>query len=111
MCNTLINEYEIITFGKHKSANIYDIIDSYPSYCLWLLKQPFLENYTEIKKILEDVFTDKEAIYLHFGRHKNRSLSWIKTNDPKYLHYLRGNEYVITKCPKIIEFIEGIKAL
>lgn len=108
----LINENEIILFGKYRSKNIYDIIQDDPKYCQWLLSnKQILETYPEMKRILEDVFIDNDDIYLHFGRHKNKTLTWVKTNDPKYLIYLKNNEYVITKCPKIVEFILDIKSL
>ena len=109
---TLINECEIITFGKFRGQNIYTIIEDDPNYCLWVLKQKqILETYPEIKKILEDVFLNKDDIYLHFGKYKNKSLSFVKENDPKYLIYLKNNEYVVKNCSNIIEYINDIKLL
>lgn len=99
----MINENYILKFGKYKSNTIQDIYEKDLSYCQWLLRQPSIENYSEIKKFLEEKFIDPNECYLSFGKYKNKSISEIKKKDPKYIDYLKNNEYVKSKMKKLYE--------
>ena len=94
---SLINENEIIQFGKFKGKQIRDIIINEPNYSKWCLSQPFIESYPEIKQILDNEFKDKNEHFLNFGKYRNKSLAWIRENDIKYIDYLKKNEYVKSK--------------
>lgn len=89
----------IINFGKYKDRSIRDLVVTDPSYCKWMLKQPFVSD--EIKEYLElNISTDYT---MNWGKHKNKSLQWIKANDEKYIEWLKSNEYVQESCPKLFE--------
>ncbi len=86
-----------IPFGKYKSKTIEYIIENDINYAKWVFEHPTLVLDEYITKILSDTFLDKNECYLNFGKHKNKSLSWIKENDLKYIDYLKKNEYVKSK--------------
>lgn len=90
-----------IQFGKYKSKAIQYIIENDISYAKWMFEHPTLVLDDYITKILSDTFQDKDEHYLTFGKYKNKSLSWIKANDKKYIYYLKKNEYVINKLPDL----------
>jgi uncharacterized protein (DUF3820 family) len=92
--------WNIIQFGKYKLKEIEEISKMDPAYCVWCLNQPFLEKYDELKKYLELKFK-KDDIYMSFGKYKGKSLDWIKENDYKYIFYLKKNDYVKDKMPKL----------
>lgn len=43
-----------------------------------------------------------------WGRHKGKSINWIKNNDSKYLDWVAKNEYVRLNCPKLKSEIEAL---
>jgi hypothetical protein len=91
----LVEDYEIISFGKkHLTKNIRTVIAEDASYALWCLKQPFLDNYPEIKKIIESHFKTDD-ILVWFGKHKGKTLTYIKETDPKYINWLKQYDYVV----------------
>jgi len=99
----MVNENYIIQFGKYKGKNIVDIAEQNPSYCNWVLKQPLLNKYQEIKEYLEKKFINPDDYYMSFGKYKNKPLSEIKKNDPKYIDYLKNNDYVKEKMISLYE--------
>ena len=98
----MVEDYTIIQFGKYKGKNISEIISSDPKYCIWTLSKSFIDNYPEIKKIIESNFKIDDII-LWFGKHKNKSLTWIKENDNKYIQWLKQYDYVVNneKCKEL----------
>jgi len=94
LASNMINENYIIAFGKYKAKNIIDIAELNPNYCNWLLKQPILNKYPYIKAYLEEKFIDPHEHYMTFGKYKNKALSEIKKNDPKYIDYLKNNDFI-----------------
>ena len=66
-----------------------------------MFEHPTLVLDDNITKILSDTFKDKNEHYLTFGKYKNKSVSWIKENDLKYIDYLKKNEYVKTKMVEL----------
>ena len=99
----MVNENYIIQFGKYKSKNIVDICDLNPSYCQWLLKQPLLNKYPDIKEYLEEKLVDQNEHYMTFGKYKGKALSDIKKNDPKYIDYLKNNDFIKTRMVSLYE--------
>ena len=83
----------MLTFGKHKNLEIEDVMKDDPQYCKYLKNNhEILERYPEIKGLLEE-FNNNET-YMSFGKHKGKSLNWIKENDDKYLQYIKHNKYI-----------------
>jgi len=103
LSNNMVNENYIIQFGKYKAKNIVDIAELNPNYCMWLLKQPLLNKYPEIKDYLEEKFMDQNEHYITFGKYKGKALSDIKKNDPKYIDYLKNNEFIKTRMVSLYE--------
>ena len=91
----------MINFGKYKSQTIEYIIENDINYAKWMFEHPTLVLDDNITKILSDTFKDKNEHYLTFGKYKNKSVSWIKENDLKYIDYLKKNEYVKTKMVEL----------
>ena len=101
---TMIEDWKIITFGKFKSCSIDDLLREEVPYCEWMYKHiKDINIHDNIVKLLENKFKDSNEIYLTFGKHKNKALSWIRENDNKYIDYLKKNEYVKTKMTKLYE--------
>lgn len=92
-----------LNFGKYKGKSISDVYESDISYCKWLYPQEILiGQYPEIKSFLNDKFKDSDMTYvMNWGKYKKHSIGWIKQNDPKYLEWLRNNEFVHNNCPKL----------
>jgi len=103
LSSNMINPAYIIQFGKFKGKNIIDIAEENPNYCSWVLKQPLLNKYQEIKEYLESKFINPDEHYMTFGKYKNKALSEIKKSDPKYIDYLKNNEYIKTKMISLYE--------
>lgn len=106
----LVEDYEIIRFGKkHLTKNIHKVIEEDPSYALWCLKQPFLDNHPEIKKIIESHFKTDDLI-LWFGKNKGKTLTYIKEHDPKYIPWLKQYDYVVNneKATHLKEALEKL---
>ena len=53
----------------------------------------------------------KDEIYLHFGKYKNKSLTYIFDTDKKYIEYLKNNEYILTQCGQMIDHINNLELL
>ena len=97
-----------IKFGKFKNKNISELLENKP-YCVWLLNQTLLmEKYPDIKHVLKK-FIKKDEIYLHFGKYKNKPLSYVYTTDKSYIQYLKNNEYILTQCASYIDFINEME--
>ena len=103
LANNMVNENFIIQFGKYKSKNIVDILDLNPNYCQWLLKQPLLNKYPDIKEYLEEKLINPNEHYMTFGKYKGKALSDIKKNDPKYIDYLKNNDFIKTRMVSLYE--------
>ncbi len=99
----LINENYILKFGKYKAQNIIDLAEKDPNYCIWLLKQPSLIKYEDIKDFLEHKFVDKNEVYLTFGKYKGKTLTYVKGRDPEYIEYLKKNDFVKEKMNSLYE--------
>jgi hypothetical protein len=98
----MIEDWKIIRFGKYKSCSIDDLLRENMPYCKWIYEHlEGLKVHDNIVKLLENEFKDNNEEYLTFGKHKNKSISWIRQNDPTYIEYLKNNDYVRTKMSKL----------
>ena len=104
LASNMINENYIIQFGKYKSKNIVDISDLNPNYCNWLLKQPLLNKYPDIKNVdifisngtTENLFAQGDA----FG--SSITGSWVSPKKPLFIIKNRDNSQVLEKA-----YVEG----
>ena len=93
-----------LRFGKYKSRDIEEVFRIDPSYARWLYNQDVLVSKSEeIQKFLESKFrgTEDNSSQLTFGRHKGKTLGWVRENDTKYIDYLRANEFVQRSMPSL----------
>jgi hypothetical protein len=107
----LVEDYEIIPFGvKHRSKNINTVIAEDPSYAIWCLRQPFLDNYPEMKKIIESHFKTDDIVLWFGKKHKGKTLTYIKEHDPKYICWLKQYDYVLNneKAAHLKEALEKL---
>ena len=95
----------IITFGKtHKGKSVEDLIITEPLYCKWLLSQAWLETkYLDIYNFLTKNLT-KEQI-MPFGKYKNKTIEEIRKLDPKYIEWLKKNDFVKENLKDIYELL------
>jgi uncharacterized protein (DUF3820 family) len=92
-----------LTFGKHKSKTIEEVYASDPGYCRWLSNQKSLvEDSSDIGKFLKEKFSNDDGSFLMtFGKYKHKTIKQIQTIDPDYLEWLKKNEFIQTKMPKL----------
>ncbi|EGZ12220.1 hypothetical protein PHYSODRAFT_518181, partial [Phytophthora sojae] len=86
--------------GKFKRKTIEEVFVSDPGYCRWHKNQPNLLNDTMLK-FLESKLTDDYV--MNFGKYKNRKLKTVHALDPNYTNWLRKNEFVFEKCPRLVK--------
>lgn len=99
----------ILEFGKFKNRPIDKVYEENVSYCQWLYKQPMIKNYEEVYNFLHNKFHNNNDYYMTFGKYKNKSISWIKENDSKYIYYLKSNEYVQTKLNDLANIVNRLE--
>lgn len=101
----------IITFGKYKGKEIAEVYENDFGYVKWLYTQELiLGSKPEIKEFLRSKFEGSDMSYvMRFGKYKNKSINSIKSNDPKYIDWLKTNEFVIGNCPRLIEELRALE--
>lgn len=104
--NTQIDPF-VIPFGKYKGRFITEITNDL-SYCKWLSTQPFTSD--EIKEYITSNINVDDYI-MRWGKYKNKSLSWIHEVDEKYIEWLENNDFVKTKCPKLLQAIISLRSV
>jgi len=95
----------MIDFGKYKGKTIVELSKTDFSYCKWLSSQPSVSD--EIKEYINNNVNVNDYI-MRWGRHKGKTVSYIKANDTKYMKWLLANQYVIEKCPKLLEALKVV---
>ena len=63
---------------------------------------------SSLKEYLDNKLIDKNEYYMTFGKYKNKPLSEIKKKDPKYIQYLKNNEYVKSKMTNLYNLLSNI---
>jgi hypothetical protein len=101
----IVEDPLIVDFGKYKGKSIVEFSKTDFGYCKWLASQPSVSD--EIKEYINNNVNVNDYI-MRWGRHKNKSVSFIKANDAKYAKWLINNQYVIEKCPKLLEALKNI---
>jgi len=93
----------IIDFGKHRGKSIVELAKTDFNYCKWIAAQPFASD--EIKDYIASNMDLSDHV-MRWGKYKNKSVSWIKTTDSNYIEWLINNQYVIDKCPSLLEALK-----
>lgn len=93
----------IIEFGKaHKGKDVQELIKTETLYCKWLLNQPWLETkYPKIYTYLTENLEKGDLI--PFGKYKGKNIEYIREKDPKYIEWLKKNEWVKENLKDIYE--------
>jgi uncharacterized protein (DUF3820 family) len=98
-----------IEYGKHKGMEIDDLIEQYPSYAMWILRQKSTLDKVYYQK-LKNAFQSPNSFIMNWGKYKGRSLQYIQINDPNYIDWLRRNEFVNSgKCPFLVDYLNNIE--
>ena len=84
--------------GKYMNESVDEIIKKDPSYCHYLVYKYKSYIPKDIKNILSIHFPNPDEYFMSFGPYKTKTLNWIKDNEPEYLHFLKNDNYVQTKC-------------
>lgn len=96
-------------FGKYKDRMVDEIMDIDPSYCKWLYGLDVTKDRSpDLYKMLDDRFKDDNNTYMSWGKHKGRSIQWIKDNDENYFNWLKDNDTVQTKHKYLFDAIQKI---
>ena len=94
-----------LKFGKHRNKHICTVNKFDPSYIKWSIRQPrLLTQYQRdfIKK--KNIINEDEYIF-SFGKHKNKSLDWVKENDKKYIDWLLAQPWVRENCLRLHQLL------
>lgn len=91
---------EKLGFGKYKDLTISEAWEQDQQYCKWLSNQEMLmDGRSEMKKFLTDKMKDTDMSYvMSWGKHKGRSIAYIKKTEYGYIEWLLKNRYVSTNC-------------
>jgi uncharacterized protein (DUF3820 family) len=93
-----------LTFGKYKGTPIEEVYSSDPGYCRWVFNHPSQNITEEIKIFLHSKFlTDDNSYMMTWGKYRGKTLKQISRINPGYIDYLRKNQFVIEKCPKLLK--------
>ncbi|EEY61572.1 uncharacterized protein PITG_01894 [Phytophthora infestans T30-4] len=93
-----------LTFGKYKGTPIEEVYASDPGYCRWMHNQPSLNITENIKIFLHSEFLSNDNSYMmSWDKFKGKTLKQISRMDPNYIDWLRKSEFVIEKCPKLLQ--------
>jgi uncharacterized protein (DUF3820 family) len=93
-----------LTFGKYKGKPIEEVDTSDPGYCRWVFNQPSLNITEEIKIFLHSKFlSDDNSYMMTWGKYKGKTLKQISRTDANYIDWLRKSQFVIEKCPKLLQ--------
>ncbi|KAL7693152.1 hypothetical protein Plhal304r1_c005g0022691 [Plasmopara halstedii] len=66
--------------------------------------QPSLNITENIKIFLHSKFLSNDNSYMmSWGKYKGKTLKQISRMDPNYIDWLRKSEFVIEKCPKLLQ--------
>ncbi|ETP02510.1 hypothetical protein F441_20436 [Phytophthora nicotianae CJ01A1] len=66
--------------------------------------QPSLNIAEDIKVFLHSKFlSDDNSYMMSWGKYKGKTLTQISRMDPNYIDWLRKSEFVIEKCPKLLQ--------
>ena len=97
------NRDTILSFGKYRGSQIQEVFETDPSYCRWLKTQMILiGDDPSIRSFLDEKFKNTDQSFvMTFGKHKNKTVQWIKDNDRGYFDWLCANEFVNTKCKRL----------
>jgi uncharacterized protein (DUF3820 family) len=80
------------TFGKYKTRDVDEILEENPSYCKWIMKQPYLPK--DVKEYIKNYLDDHEIEYkMRWGKYKNLTLDEICAKDPFYISWLKNNSF------------------
>jgi hypothetical protein len=96
----------VLKFGKYKNQELEDIFSKDEPYCFWMWKWSQIKGYPEIYEFLKNKFKDGDDFYMYYGKHKNKSISWINDNDQPYLHYLKNNIFA-QSVPELVKALEN----
>jgi uncharacterized protein (DUF3820 family) len=92
---------QTLGFGKYKDLSIEDVYNNDPNYCRWLTKQHLPIN-DEVKEFLDSKFDSNDQSYvMTWGKYKNKTLKQINEIDNFYITWLKNNQYVDEKCPRL----------
>lgn len=119
-CNDLV-----FAFGKYKDEKVIDIINQYPSYCVWLLHQPDFPtknselfnfmikngiNYDKDYNKKKQEFQQYKKEYFTFGKYKNKKIEDVFEKDEAYCRYIyklenveKYHENTVQKIKDLIE--------
>jgi uncharacterized protein (DUF3820 family) len=93
-----------LTFGKYKGTPIEEVYTSDPGFCRWVFNQPSQNITEEIKIFLHSKFLiDDNSYMMTWGKYRGKTLKQISRMNPGYIDYLRKNQFVIEKCPKLLK--------
>lgn len=73
----------IITFGKHKSKSVSELIIEDPKYIIWLAKQQWVSP-----TINQEIKASLGTMIIPFGRYEGKSIGEVKIIDYQYYSWI-----------------------
>src|SRR6218665_3596624 len=99
----------IIDFGKYRDHDIDDVYKIDPQYLAWLVNQEHMIT-PDMKHCIEEKLEGADLSYrLKWGKHKGKTLAWVKEHNATYLDWLSNNAFVKGKCPRLLRELRAIQ--
>ena len=104
----VINESHVFVIGKkYRGRTVAAVIDFDPSYITWIRNKPWGKTDLTFMELTKDVAVPD----LTFGRCKNKTLEWVRENDPNYWKFLGVSEWVQQNHPEVRTKVHNMNAL
>ncbi|GMF39007.1 unnamed protein product [Phytophthora lilii] len=89
-----------LSFGKYRDLTYEEAFDKDPLYMRWVFaNHQLMSRHKGLKPFLTEKFTEDDGTFMmSWGKHKLKSIGWIKENDPKYFKWLSRSVYVKEYC-------------
>ena len=100
----VLNDQNVIQFGKYKGRDLDSVIHFDPFYIVWLRNRDWAKSDAKLMELIKDI----ECGDLPWGKYKGKTLEWIMENDEPYMKYLYNSDYVRSNCPDLKAKIDKI---
>ena len=99
------DELLILKIGKYRNKHIYNVNNSDPRYVQWLSRQPKLLTQYQRDYIEKKIILDENEYTFRFGKHRGKSLNWVKDNDSNYIDWLLKQNWVRENCLRLHQLL------
>jgi hypothetical protein len=97
----------IVNWGKHAGTDLQELAEKEPAYASWYaLKCHNGEHHADFVFISSMI--DVNAIWINFGKYKNRKLIDVIESDRHYSEWMRNSPWINEKRPIVAEALKQL---